>query len=92
MTMITNSSSVPKRRTAVQYFKLFNERKKVMQQFVHGLDPRCVTITEGHSNQEELLMHRYDLTFRYLASQRTFPLVVILQRRPVYDRNRRGIL
>jgi hypothetical protein len=83
--LVTPPSPTLKRRTAVQYFKLFNERKKVMQQFVHGLDPRCVTITEGHSNQEELLMHRYDLTFRYLASQRTFPLVVILQRKPVYD-------
>ncbi len=83
--LVTPPSPTLRRRTAVQYFKLFNERKKVMQQFVHGLDPRRVTITEGHSNQEELLMHRYDLTFRYLASQRTFPLVIILQRKPVYD-------
>ncbi len=82
--LVTPPSPTLKRLTAVQYFKLFNERKKVMQQFVHGLDPRRVNITEGHSNQEELLMHRYDLTFRYLASQRTFPLVVILQRKPVY--------
>jgi hypothetical protein len=83
--LVTPPSPTLKRRTAVQYFKLFNERKKVMQQFVHGLDPRRVHITEGHSNQEELLMHRYDLTFRYLVSQRTFPLVIILQRKPVYD-------
>ncbi len=83
--LVTPPSPTLKRLTAVQYFKLFNERKKVMQQFVHGLDPRRVNITEGHSNQEELLMHRYDLTFRYLASQRTFPLVIILQRKPVYD-------
>lgn len=82
--LVTPPSPTIKRLTAVQYFKLFNERKKVLQQFVHGLDPKRVHITEGHSNQEELLMHRYDLTFRYLASQRTFPLVIILQRKPVY--------
>ncbi len=83
--LVGSPSPTLKRRTAVQYFKLFNERKKVMQQFVHRLDPKRVHITEGHSNQEELLMHRYDLTFRYLVSQRTFPLVIILQRKPVYD-------
>ncbi len=83
--LVTPPSPTLKRRTAVQYFKLFNERKKVMQQFVQGLDTKRVHITEGHSNQEELLMHRYDLTFRYLVSQRTFPLVIILQRKPVYD-------
>jgi hypothetical protein len=82
--LVVTPSPTLKRLTAVQYFKLFNERKKVMQQFVHELDPKRVRITEGHSNQENLLMHRYDLTFRYLASQRTFPLVIILQRKPVY--------
>ncbi|MFQ3589451.1 MAG: hypothetical protein SNJ67_03970 [Chloracidobacterium sp.] len=73
-----------KRLTAVQYFKLFNERKKVIQQFVQQLDPKKAQIAEGHSNQEDLLLHRYDLTFRALHATRTFPLVIILQRKPVY--------
>ncbi|MGQ9898563.1 MAG: hypothetical protein ACUVR8_13550 [Acidobacteriota bacterium] len=83
--LVMPPSPTLKRLTAVQYFKLFNERKKVMQQFVQALDSKRVHITEEHCNQEELLMHRYNLTFRYLASQRTFPLVIILQRKPVYD-------
>lgn len=78
-------SPTVKRRTAVQYFKLFNERKKIIQQFVQGLDPKKVTVTEGHSNQEDHLMHRYDLAFRSLGTVRTFPVVIILRRKPVYD-------
>ncbi len=82
---LVSPSPTVKRRTAVQYFKLFNERKKIIQQFVHGLDSKKVKVTEGHSNQEDHLMHRYDLAFRALGTVRTFPVVIILQRKPVYD-------
>ncbi|MCS7079274.1 MAG: hypothetical protein NZ585_04385 [Chloracidobacterium sp.] len=83
--LVPPPSPTVKRLTAVQYFKLFNERKKIIQQFVQGLDPRKVKVTEEHSNQEDYLMHRYDLAFRSLGMARTFPVVIILRRKPVYD-------
>ncbi|OYT71208.1 MAG: hypothetical protein CFK52_08780 [Chloracidobacterium sp. CP2_5A] len=82
--LVTPPSPTIKRRTAVQYFKLFNERKKVIQQFVQRLDPKKARVVEGHSNQEDHLMHRYDIAFRCLGAARAFPLVIILQRKPVY--------
>ncbi len=83
--LVSPPSPTMKRLTAVQYFKLFNERKKAIQQFIQRLDPKKARVAEGHSNQEDHLMHRYDIAFRCLGAPRTFPLAIILQRKPVYE-------
>ncbi len=68
-----------------QYFRLFNDRKKLIQQFVEMLASQGFGVGENYINRDDCMMHQFDVAFRHQGATFTFPITVMLKRKPTYS-------
>jgi hypothetical protein len=72
------------RLSQAEYFRLFNERKKIVQQFVDMLAGQGFLVGENYINRDDCILHQFDVGFRHQGGTFKFPITVMLKRKPIY--------
>ncbi len=73
-----------RQRTQADYFKLLNERNRLIQQFVDLLAQQGFRSSSQYSNEDTQLLYRFNVTFGDREDKRVFPITVALYRKPTY--------
>ncbi len=72
-------------RTQAEYFKLLNDRNRLVQQFIDLLAQQGFRSTSQYRNEETQLLYCFNVTFGERDDKRVFPITVALYRKPTYS-------